>query len=84
MSWQEIDAVLGIIRHLCKVEPLTPTTYDKGRHLAEQYSLSVYDALIVASALLAECQILYSEDMQNGLIIDNSLRICNPFKVPAS
>lgn len=49
------------------------------RDVAERHRLSVYDAMIVASAILAECDTLYSEDMQDGLLIDNQLRIRNPF-----
>jgi predicted nucleic acid-binding protein len=41
--------------------------------------LSVYGAMIVAAALLAGCETLHSEDMQDGLLIDNQLRIRNPF-----
>jgi predicted nucleic acid-binding protein len=37
--------------------------------------------MIVAAALLAGCETLYSEDMQDGLLIDNRLRISNPFKI---
>ena len=64
---------------MCPVEPLTLETHARGRLVAERYGLSVYDAMIVASALLAECDILYSEDMQDGLLIDQRLRIRNPF-----
>jgi predicted nucleic acid-binding protein len=35
--------------------------------------------MIVAAALLGGCETLCSEDMQDGLLIDNQLRICNPF-----
>jgi len=45
----------------------------------ERYSLSSYDSKIVASALAAGCSTLYSEDMQNGLVIENRLNIVNPF-----
>lgn len=79
MSWQEINEMLSLIRSVCLVEPLTIDTHDKGRGVAEHYQLSVYDAMIVASALLAECETLYSEDMQDGLLIDNQLCIRNPF-----
>jgi predicted nucleic acid-binding protein len=45
----------------------------------------VYDAMIVAAALLGGCRTLYSEDMQHGLLIDHQLHICNPLIVqPAS
>lgn len=47
--------------------------------LFSRFSLQVYDAKIVATALDAGCSILYSEDMQNGLVIDNRLTILNPF-----
>ncbi len=40
-----------------------------------------YDSLIVATALESECTILYSEDMQDGLLIENQLKIVNPFKL---
>jgi len=47
--------------------------------LRQQYSLSFWDGLIVSAALSANCPILYSEDMQNGLIIESQLTIRNPF-----
>jgi len=40
---------------------------------------SVWDGLIVASALSANTEILYSEDMQNDLQVENKLKIVNPF-----
>ncbi len=48
-------------------------------YLFERYSLSSYDSKIIATALEAGCTILYSEDMQNGRIIDERLTIINPF-----
>lgn len=47
--------------------------------LFSRFSLQAYDAKIAATALDAGCSILYSEDMQNGLVIDNRLTIVNPF-----
>lgn len=85
MSWEEINEVLGLIRSVCPTAPLTIETHGRGRFIAERYGLSVYDAMIVAAALLGGCHTLYSEDMQHGLLIDHQLRICNPFTVqPAS
>jgi predicted nucleic acid-binding protein len=40
---------------------------------------SIYNHSLIAAALEANCNILYSEDMQNGQIIENTLRIVNPF-----
>ena len=79
MPWREINEVLELIRSVCPVESLTIDTPVRGRRVAERYRLSVYDAMIVAAALLAGCETLHSEDMQDGLLIDNQLRIRNPF-----
>jgi predicted nucleic acid-binding protein len=79
MSWDETGDVLDAIRAVCGTEPLTEETHDTGRRVSERYGLSVYDSMIVAAALLAECNVLYSEDMQNGLMIDQKLRVVNPF-----
>lgn len=79
LKWTEIDEILGTLRAVCRVEPLTLDTYDRARQLAERYALSWYDALIAASALLADCTILYSEDFQHGLVFDRKLKVVNPF-----
>lgn len=79
MHWEEVNEVLTLICALCAVEPLTIQTHERGRRIAERFGLSVYDAMIVAAALLAGCKTLYSEDMHHGILIDQQLRICNPF-----
>jgi predicted nucleic acid-binding protein len=79
MPWVEINEFLSLIRSLCSVEPLNTETHDRGMFIAERYKLRVYDAMIAASGLLGGCEILYSADMQDGLLIDSRLRICNPF-----
>ncbi len=79
LSWDEAGAFLAGIEQLCTVEDLTPRTHAVGRALAERYRLSVYDAMIVAAALLAGCTTLYSEDMQSGLLVEGQLRLVNPF-----
>lgn len=61
------------------MEPLTVETHDLGRRIAERHGVAVYDAMIIASALLAGCKALYSENMQDGLLIEGRLRIRNPF-----
>ncbi len=40
-----------------------------------------YDSLIVVSALENNCSILYTEDLQDGQVIENALKIVNPFRV---
>lgn len=79
LSWEETGAFLEGPRALCPVEELTLQTHDVGRVLEESYGFSIYDAMIVASALIAGCASLWSEDMQDGLLVENQLRIVNPF-----
>jgi predicted nucleic acid-binding protein len=80
MSWADTHALLSILRSLLTVHPLTLETHESGLRLAEQYGLSVCDAMIVASAIEAGCDTLWSEDMQDGMAIDDTLRIVNPFR----
>ena len=54
-------------------------TIEMALNLAERYQYSYFDSLILASALEAGCQILYSEDLQDGQRIENQLMIVNPF-----
>jgi predicted nucleic acid-binding protein len=46
--------------------------------LKEKYGYSWWDSLILASSLESNCDAVYSEDMQNGQVIEKSLRIINP------
>jgi predicted nucleic acid-binding protein len=79
MTHAEVREVLAPIRSVCAVHPLTEETHDLGLQLSERYQLSIYDAMIAASALTAGCKTLLSEDMQDGQILDRKLRIQNPF-----
>lgn len=55
-------------------------TQIKAIKLKEKYKFQFYDALIVATALENRCDILYSEDMHDGLVVHNTLKIINPFR----
>jgi predicted nucleic acid-binding protein len=81
MSWDEANRLLSLVRGLLTVEPITIETHETGLVLAERYRFGIYDAMVVASALLANCDKLWSEDMQDHLLIDGRLRIANPFRV---
>ncbi len=80
MSWEDTRGFLSSLRGLLTVHPVTAETHELGLSLAERYNLAIYDAFIAASALLSECDLLWSEDMQDGLAIDRRLRIVNPFR----
>jgi predicted nucleic acid-binding protein len=66
-STVEIEAAVAVIRiRFPDVMPLTAETHAQALALARDHGLSFYDALIVASALEAGCDTLYSEDLQDG------------------
>jgi predicted nucleic acid-binding protein len=80
MSWPDTVNALDAIRVLCPAPiPLTTDTHDSALRIAIRYGFSFYDALIAAAALEAECAILYSEDLQDGQVIDGRLTVRNPF-----
>jgi predicted nucleic acid-binding protein len=80
MSWTETHALLTMLRGLLTVHPLTLETHEIGLELAERYGFSICDAMIAASALHAGCDTLWSEDMQHRMVVDEGLRIVNPFR----
>jgi predicted nucleic acid-binding protein len=79
LSWDETAEFLSGVQSLCLVEDLTVQTHEIGRALAERYGFAVYDAMIVASALIAGCTTLYTEDMHDGLVVEQRLQLVNPF-----
>ncbi len=78
MPLPEIREVLKTVRAVCSVQPLSVQTHDLALDLIERFHLSLYDALIVAAARLANCTTLYSQDMQDGQAIEGVV-IRNPF-----
>ena len=72
MSWPDTHAFLSLLRGLLTVQPITIETHETGLALAERYNLSIYDAMIAASALHADCDTLWSEDMQHGMVLDEA------------
>ncbi len=79
MPWQEVLAALLNFRTLCpKPVPITIRTQDSALKIAQRYGYGIYDSLVIAAAIEASCDTLYSEDMQNGQKIQG-LTIRNPF-----
>ncbi len=63
----------------CEIIPIAARTMDKALLLVKKYDFQLFDAIIIASALEANCSILYSEDLQHNQLIENKLTIVNPF-----
>jgi predicted nucleic acid-binding protein len=75
----EVCEILDTFRAVCAVEPVTVETHERGLAVCEHYRFSLYDSMIVAAALISGVKILYSEDLQDGQLIDDQLRVTNPF-----
>lgn len=73
------DEVASILSQVAEVTNVDLLTHELARRIAFRYLLNFYDAALLAAALLAGCTIFYSEDMQDGLIIEGVLTIRNPF-----
>lgn len=80
MPLLEIREVLDTVRAACRVVPLDEAAHDLGLEIFARYGVSIYDAMIVASALNAGCRTLVSEDMQDGQVFERRLKIGNPFR----
>lgn len=80
MTIPEVRETLGSIVAVCTVAPLTSQTHERGPRIAERYGFSIYDSLIVAAALESGCTTLYTEDLQDGQTIDQTLTVRNPFR----
>ncbi|HEY6456112.1 MAG TPA: PIN domain-containing protein [Steroidobacteraceae bacterium] len=79
MPMSDVREILDTIRAVCTVEPLTIETHDRGLAVCERYRFSLYDSMLVAAALISGAKIIYSEDLQDGQVIDSQLRVTNPF-----
>lgn len=81
MEWREVRSLSETLRMLLKVVPIDEQIHEQGLRLCERYGFSVYDGMIVAAALAAGCDRIWSEDMHNGLSVEGQLAICNPFLI---
>lgn len=80
MPWQDVIDALDAVRILFpSPATITVATHAAALRVAQQYGFGIYDAQIAASALEANCSTLYSEDLQDGQVIDGELTIRNPF-----
>jgi predicted nucleic acid-binding protein len=79
LDWREIESVVSEIGEGFNVFVNKPASIEMACRIARIYHFSFYDSLIITAALACRCSILYSEDMQNGQVIENSLTILNPF-----
>jgi predicted nucleic acid-binding protein len=79
ISNAELDEFLDLFTSTFNVRSLDMDTFEAGLMVSRRYGYQHYDSMIIAAALQAGCERLYSEDMQHRQIIDKRLQIVNPF-----
>ncbi|MEH2086233.1 PIN domain-containing protein [Nostoc sp.] len=76
----QIKAVIQSLYRRCIVVEFNLTIFESASDIRSRYNFSFWDSLIISCALSARASILYSEDMQDGLVVADQLEIVNPFK----
>ncbi|MEO5370653.1 MAG: PIN domain-containing protein [Magnetococcus sp. DMHC-1] len=76
-SWIR-NSVATMMRH-CDVLLISLPVLHKAFDVRSRYGFSIWDSLIIASALQGNCTLLYTEDLQHDQWIEGRLRIVNPF-----
>ena len=69
----------AMIEH-CRVIPVSVPIIRQAHAIKNRYGFSLWDSLVVSSALVADCPVLYSEDLQHDQCIEGRLIVRNPFK----
>jgi len=73
------DKINNGILSLVNVIPVQLSDYKLACKIRDKYNFSYWDSIIVSAAINYECKFLYSEDMQDNLIVFKQLKIINPF-----
>jgi len=79
LTKQECMAICLCDTAICEFHTVDYQTITYANDLMLRYDFQLFDSIVVASALEANCDILYSEDFQHNQLIENRLRIINPF-----
>ena len=79
MTMPQLKEFLAVFRYAVRIVPVTEAVHELALWVRERHKFAFHDCNIVAAALLADCDTLWSEDMQDGIVIDGRLTIRNPF-----
>jgi predicted nucleic acid-binding protein len=79
-DWMEIEADIEALLMTCPLfEAVTAEVQRRGRKIAERHRLRIFDAMLVATALEAGCDMFVSEDLHTGMTFEGRLTVANPF-----
>lgn len=74
----EIITQCALLLKDCEIVPVSHNTLTEAANIIDKYGFQIFDAIIIAASIQANCSILYSEDMQHGFVINN-MTVLNPF-----
>lgn len=77
---EEVKEIVTDLVNSFEISIITNNMIISAIDISIMYQYRFFDSLMITSALEKECKILYSEDMQNNQLIENTLKIINPFK----
>ncbi len=80
VKWESLKDLVSDFESNFSVRTVSGKDIKFACEIAHKYGFSFYDSLIVSSALDCNCTILYSEDLQHDQIIENKMKILNPFR----
>jgi predicted nucleic acid-binding protein len=80
-QFNKVEILDLCIENICKctIHSIEISTIKLAKQLIQRYDFQLFDGIIIASAFEAGCEVLYSEDMQHKLVVNDQLTIINPF-----
>ena len=79
LNTMQVTSVVNELFSVFLIELIDQNSIAKALVLAGKYHYSYFDSLMISSALISDCAILYSEDMHHEHIVEGKLKIINPF-----
>lgn len=79
LNHQQISLAIKEFFSIFSVEIINAATIQKAIEISHQHHYSYFDSLIIASAIITQCSLLYTEDMHHQHTIEQ-ITIINPFK----
>lgn len=77
---EQIRSLINSFYESYRVIQMSRGIMENASLLREKYSLSYWDSNIVSAALETKATVLYSEDMHDGLVVNDHLSIINPLQ----
>lgn len=76
---EQLEQVIQFMKNQFIISNLTINILDQTITLCKKYNFSFWDSMMIAAALDNHCSIIYTEDLSHDQLIENRLRIVNPF-----